>query len=97
MKKYSKKLAPLFTNYLKKRTLKVNPDIGRYPDWDELVVNNIKVKMIHVGENAYGAFEDDEDIEGFPFKKYPIIQDVLKVLGSIFLIYFAYKISFSRN
>jgi len=33
----------------------------------------------------------------FPFKKYPIIQDVLKVLGSIFLIYFAYKISFSKS
>ena len=31
----------------------------------------------------------------FPFKKYSIIQDVLKVLGSIFLIYLAYKISFS--
>ena len=33
----------------------------------------------------------------FPFKKYPIIQDVLKVLGSIFLIYLAYKISFSKS
>ena len=32
-----------------------------------------------------------------PFKNYPIIQDVLKVLGSIFLIYLAYKISFSRS
>ena len=27
----------------------------------------------------------------FPFKKYPIIQDVLKVLGSFFLIYFLLK------
>jgi len=33
----------------------------------------------------------------FPFKKYPIIQDVLKVLGSIFLIYLAYKISFQNQ
>ena len=33
----------------------------------------------------------------FPFKKYSIIQDVLKVLGSIFLIYLAYKISFSKS
>ena len=32
-----------------------------------------------------------------PFKKYPIIQDVLKVLGSFFLIYLAYKISFSKS
>ena len=31
------------------------------------------------------------------FKKYPIIQDVLKIVGSIFLIYLAYKISFSKN
>ena len=32
-----------------------------------------------------------------PFKNYPIIQDVLKVLGSVFLIYLAYKISFSKS
>ena len=83
MKKYSKKLAPLFTNYLKKRTLKVNPDIGRYPDWDELVVNNIKVKMIHVGENAYGAFEDDKDIEGFPFKRYKKSSDITKYVKNV--------------
>ena len=31
------------------------------------------------------------------FKKYPIIQDILKIVGSIFLIYLAYKISFSKN
>ena len=29
------------------------------------------------------------------FKNYPIIQQILKVIGSIFLIYLAYKISFS--
>ena len=33
----------------------------------------------------------------FPFKKYPIIQEVLKILGSLFLIYLAYKISFSKS
>ena len=32
-----------------------------------------------------------------PFKNYPIIQDVLKVLGSIILIYLEYKISFSKS
>ena len=31
------------------------------------------------------------------FKLYPLIQIVLKYLGTIFLIYLAYKISFSKN
>ena len=30
------------------------------------------------------------------FKNYPIIQEIIKVLGTFFLIYLAYKISFSR-
>ena len=30
------------------------------------------------------------------FKNYPIIQEIIRVLGTIFLIYLAYKISFSR-
>ena len=31
------------------------------------------------------------------FKIYPILQDILKVSGSIFLIYLAYKIAFSKT
>ena len=31
------------------------------------------------------------------FKHYPIIQELLKIFGSIFLIYLAYKIAFSKN
>ena len=31
------------------------------------------------------------------FKNYPIIQQIIKVIGSIFLIYLAYKISFSTS
>ena len=31
------------------------------------------------------------------FQKFPIIQESLKYMGSIFLIYLAYKISFSKN
>ena len=31
------------------------------------------------------------------FKKFPIIQEILKYAGSIFLIYLAYKISFSKT
>ena len=30
------------------------------------------------------------------FKNYPIIQEIIRVLGSFFLIYLAYKISFSK-
>ena len=30
------------------------------------------------------------------FKSYPIIQEVIRVLGTVFLIYLAYKISFSK-
>ena len=83
MKKYSKKLASLFTKYLKKRTLKVDPDSGDIPEWDELVVNNIKIKMIHVGEMHIGAFEDVKDIEGFPFKTYKQSSDISKYVKSV--------------
>ena len=31
------------------------------------------------------------------FKKYPMIQEIIKILGTFFLIYLAYKISFSAN
>ena len=31
------------------------------------------------------------------FKLYPLIQEILKYLGTLFLIYLAYKISFSRS
>ena len=31
------------------------------------------------------------------FKKFPIIQEIIKILGSVFLIYLAYKISFSKS
>ena len=86
MKKYSKKLAPLFRNYLKKRTLRVDLDIGDMPDprdtpqWDELVVNNIKIKMIHVGEVYSEDWEDDEDIHGFQFKTYKRSSDITKYI-----------------
>ena len=67
MKKYSRKLGPLFTDYTKKRTLNVDPDSGDVPQWDELVVNNFTIKHIHVGQEWWDDFEGDEDIEGFPF------------------------------
>ena len=30
------------------------------------------------------------------FQEYPLIQEIIRILGSIFLIYLAYKISFSK-
>jgi len=31
------------------------------------------------------------------FQNYPIVQKIIKIVGSLFLIYLAYKISFSKN
>ena len=67
MKKYSRKLRPLFTDYTKNRTLNVDPDSGDIPQWDELVVNNFTIKHIHVGQEYGEDFQDDEDIDGFSF------------------------------
>ena len=47
-------------------TLKTNPDSGETADWDELVINNFKIKKIHVGEEFAEDFEDDTDIMGIP-------------------------------
>jgi len=70
MKKNSKKLGPLFTDYTKNRTLNVDPDSGDVPQWDELVVNNFKIQKIHVGYEWETDFEGDTDIEGFPFQRW---------------------------
>ena len=47
-----------------------DPDSGDVPEWDELVVNNIKMVKIHVGWEYGEDFQDDEDIYGFPFALY---------------------------
>ena len=60
MKKHSRGLKKVFYNYLQKR----DKD-GKNRLWDEIVVNNIKIKMIHTAE--YG---DDFDDTGIPVKKY---------------------------
>ena len=70
MKKHSKVLGTLLTDYTKKRIQKPDPDSGDLPMWDELVVNNFKIKKIHVGREFGGHFEDDDDIDGFPFELY---------------------------
>ena len=70
MKKYSKPLRSIFTDYTKKRIQDPDEDSGEVEDWDELVVNNFKIIKIHVGPEYAEDFQDDDDIDGFPFKTY---------------------------
>ena len=70
MKKYSSKLKSVLLGYIKKRMSEPDPDSGDVPEWDELVVNKIKMVKIHVGWEFADDFEDDEDIFGFPFATY---------------------------
>ena len=76
MKKYSKKLGPILTDYTKKRTLEPDPDSGVLPMCDEFFINNFKIKKIHVGREFGGVFEDYDDIDGFPFKLYDDVGDM---------------------
>ena len=71
MKKYSKPLGALLTDYTKKRTLDPDEDSGEKAMWDEIVVNNFKIKKIHVTEEFGEDWQEDDDIEGFPFELYP--------------------------
>ena len=70
MKKHSKVLGALLTDYTKKRIQDPDPDSGDRPMWDELVVNNFKIKKVHISPEFGPDFEDDEDIDGFPFELY---------------------------
>ena len=81
MKKYSKKLGSILTDYTKKRTLDPDEDSGEKAMWDELVVNNIKIKMIHVSPEFSPDFEDEEDIDGFPFKMYDDTGDMVDYIN----------------
>ena len=83
MKKYSKKLGPLFKDYTKNRTLNVDPDSGDVPQWDELVVNNFTIKKIHVGQEYSEDFQDDDDIEVFPFELWQIDADLSDHIAKI--------------
>ena len=76
MKKNSRVLGTLLTAYTKKRIQDPDPDSGDKPMWDELVVNKFKIKMVHVSPEFGPDFEDDEDIDGFPFKLYQDVGDM---------------------
>jgi len=62
MKRHSKGLKKVFYDYLKKR----DKD-GTDRRWDEIVVNNIKIKMLHSAE--FGDYADEMNL-GIPVKKY---------------------------
>ena len=81
MKKYSRPLKSVFTDYTKKRTLDPDPDSGDTAMWDELVVNNFKIQMIHVSPEFSPDFEGDDDIDGFPFKMYDDTGDMVDYIN----------------
>ena len=81
MKKYSKPLRSIFTDYTKKRTLDPDEDSGEKAMWDELVVNNFKIQKIHVGPEFADDFRDDDDIEGFPFEVYDDVGDMVDYIA----------------
>ena len=92
MKKYSKPLQSIFTDYTKKRIQDPDPDSGDKPMWDELVINNFTIEKIHVspefspdfaelekgegGARMYTFANKDKDIEGFPFELYYEVGDM---------------------
>ncbi len=60
MLKHSVALRSVFTDYVNKRTLDPDEDSGDVAAWDELIVNNFTIKMIHVGSEYSEDFEGDD-------------------------------------
>ena len=97
MKKHSKSLRSVLTDYTKKRTLEPDPDSGDVAMWDELVVNNFTIQKIHVGpefspdfaplekgeggDRMYTFQNKDKDIEGFPFELYYEVGDMVDYIN----------------
>jgi len=81
MKKYSKQLKSVLLDYVNKRASEPDPDSGDLPEWDELVVNNFKIQKIHVGPEFSPDFEEDDDIDGFPFELYHDTGDMVDYIN----------------
>jgi len=81
MKKHSKSLGSVLTDYTKKRTLDPDPDSGDTAMWDELVVNNFTIQKIHVGPEFSPDFDGDDDIDGFPFELYDDVGDMVDYIN----------------
>ena len=67
MKKHSKVLGSLLTDYTKKRIQEPDPDSGEKPMWDELVVNNFTIEKVHVVTGDDPEDWDETDF-GLPVK-----------------------------
>jgi hypothetical protein len=91
MKKYSKPLKSIFTDYTKKRTLDPDPDSGDTAMWDELVVNKFKIQKIHVAGGYLGPDYHDDEVRdrhskilselGFPFELYEDVGDLVDYIN----------------
>ena len=66
MKIHSKALGALLTDYTKKRIQDPDPDSGDRPMWDELVVNNFKIKKVLVLDSDPDDWSEDDF--GLPIK-----------------------------
>ena len=67
MKKHSKVLGALLTDYTKKRIQEPDPDSVDKPMWDELVVNNFKIEKVHIVTGDDPEDWDETDF-GLPVK-----------------------------
>ena len=65
MKKHSKSLRSVLTDYTKKRTLEPDPDSGDVAMWDELVINNFTIQKVHVGQEFGPDFSDPDVVDRF--------------------------------
>jgi hypothetical protein len=81
MKKHSKSLRSVLTDYTKKKTLEPDPDSGDVAMWDELVVNNFTIEKILVGPEFVSDFLEDDDIEGFPFELFDDAGDMVDYIN----------------
>ena len=84
MKKHARDLKSVFTDHVQKRTLEPDPDSEDVAPWDELIVTNFTIKMVHVGSELAPDFEGDDDIRGLPFKthgdEYPDNTNLMKYI-----------------
>ena len=88
MKKYAKPLRSILTDYTKKRTLEPDPDSGETAMWDELVVNNFTIQMIHIGPEMSPDFDPEnedslgkEDLGGFDYLLYDDAGDMIDYIN----------------
>ena len=88
MKKHSKPLRSVLTDYTKKKTLEPDPDSGETAMWDELVVNNFTIQMIHIGPEMSPDFDPEnedslgkEDLGGFDYLLYDDAGDMIDYIN----------------